>query len=72
MEKKLGVYHIAMVSRIPLEYELYEKTVDSREELKYHKKRLGKLVASGNSMHEMMQVIVYQCSKFHDFRVFHY
>lgn len=69
MDTRYGVFHIVMVSRIPLEYELYEKEVISRGEMNGEHKTLGELVEGTEGMHKMLEVLQEHAEKYYDFRI---
>ena len=77
MSEKLryGIFHIVMVSRIPLEYDLYEIEVESREEMgnrKFgsHEKAKMKFVEGTRDMHGILKLIAENSEKYYDFRIY--
>ena len=78
MSEKLryGIFHIVMVSRIPLEYDLFEIEVASRNKLGdnfgSHNKRKMKFVEGTRNMHGILKLINENSKKYYDFRIYHH
>ena len=76
MELKYGVFHVMMVSRIPMEYELYEKVVDHRNKMMVnHGSDLGKLVEVAfwdhpSIIREILRIV--ESRDYSDFRIIYY
>ena len=76
-EVRYGVFHTVMVSRIPLEYDLYEIEVSCRSELGKsdfgsNEKAKMKFVEGTRDMHGILKLIAEAAKKYYDFRIYHH
>ena len=67
-----GIFHIVQVSRIPLEYELYETKVRDLDGYKIYDNKPGDLVGHAVSQHGILNIIQDKAKKYQDFRIFYY